>query len=192
MSTVYKLTQCQNYLCKYMQNTYIYTVDAIVYNCLQPRKENFMNKYGNYYWYVELTNGDNLHLMADNATVCADGSLVFDTVQDEKGFPNFAIASVQWRLFYNESLIDGSTISFEEWKKSVKAKPITRISDEARILKYLADNTSSTIREIAQGVRGLTTSQIRPIVERLVNEKTLQESKVGKAIRFSLTEENHD
>lgn len=148
-----------------------------------------MNKYGNYYWYVELTNGDNLHLMADNATVCADGSLVFDTVQDEKGlFPNFAIASGQWRLFYAASLIDGSAVSVEHWEKSVKARNGTRISDEARILKYLAGNTSSTIREIAQGVSGLTAFQIRPIVERLVNEKTLQESKVGRAIRLSLTE----
>jgi hypothetical protein len=139
-----------------------------------------MNKHK---WNIELMNGDSLCLIADEVAIYPDGSLVFSSAIDEKQIPNFAIAPGQWRLFYVVSLTTENAII-------PRLRPVKQKKDDAetRILKHLADKGPRTIREIAQGVRGLVTLQIRPIIERLVNEKTLQESKVGRAIRYSLTE----
>lgn len=85
------------YMCKYRKKPYIYTVDAIVYNCLQSRKGNYMNKHK---WSVELMSGGSLYLIADEVAIYPDGSLVFSSAIDEKQIPSLAIASGQWRLFY--------------------------------------------------------------------------------------------
>ena len=136
-------------------------------------------------WHVELMNGDNFYVKADEVTVYASGSLVFSSEVDGMDLIMLAIAHDHWLMVRDSSLITENVIP-----KSKPVKP--KVDDETRILQYLTRRGGSTIREVAQRVYGLTTAQVRTIVERLVNEKTLQESRIGKTVRFSLTEVAHD
>lgn len=60
-------------------------------------------KYGDKHWCVETSDGDEIYLMADIATVYGDGSIVFSRTN---GDINYAVASKNWLRFWNESMIE--------------------------------------------------------------------------------------
>ena len=74
--------------------------------------------YGEYYWCVETTlpkDGGEIYLYADDVMV-ENGDLFF---MNSEGFTNMCFAHGLWKGFYVASIIDGSALAAEHWKREI-------------------------------------------------------------------------
>lgn len=77
------------------------------------------NDHGRFYWWVKLTNGQEVGVYAERAEVAGDGALVFygggQSVSAK--FVNLAFASGEWQFLYAASPEDGRPVAIEHWQK---------------------------------------------------------------------------
>ena len=82
-------------------------------------------RYGKFYWNVDLTDGRSLMLCADKFEVTPSGDLVAWRETDhadpldrgDKPKINMAFAKGTWTMVYASSVVDGSAVAVEHWIK---------------------------------------------------------------------------
>jgi hypothetical protein len=77
------------------------------------------NEFGKYYWWVRLTNGQEVGVYADRVEVTGDGTLVLYGGGQSAGakFVNLAVGAGEWQLIYAASAEDGRPLAVEHWQK---------------------------------------------------------------------------
>ncbi|HEX8708668.1 MAG TPA: hypothetical protein VF723_10540 [Pyrinomonadaceae bacterium] len=75
--------------------------------------------YGRYYWWIKLTNGQELGVFADRVEIVGEGTLVLYGGSQSLGtkFVNMAVAPGEWQSVYAASAEDGRPLPVEHWQK---------------------------------------------------------------------------
>ena len=74
---------------------------------------------GRSYWWIKLTNGQEIGAYADRVEITDDGTLVLYGSPQTLGakFVNLALASGEWQFVYAASVDDGRPIAIKHWQK---------------------------------------------------------------------------
>ena len=77
------------------------------------------DEYGRNYWWITLTDGQELGVYADRVEVSVDGTLILYGGSTSLGakFVNLALAPGIWQFIYAADSEDGTPLAIEHWKK---------------------------------------------------------------------------
>jgi hypothetical protein len=77
------------------------------------------SEHGRFYWWIKLTNSQEVGVYADRVEVTVDGALVLYGGGQSVGakFINLALAAGEWQSIYAASPEDGRPIAVEHWQK---------------------------------------------------------------------------
>jgi hypothetical protein len=92
------------------------TMDAATKS--KPTQATRSDKYGKYYWRIDLSNSEVIGCFADEVEVLPDGTLALLRVKDGKvQFQNLIVAAGKWDDCYAASMWDGSAVAIDQWER---------------------------------------------------------------------------